>query len=122
MKRFFGFVLSCAVLAIPLSAAPNSQKIVLPSATQVGTSVLPAGEYKVNWTENANSGAQVTFEKSGVPSVTVSAKVVNQKNDHNGISVKNRDGKEILETIMLRKINLVLSPDSTGSATTNGAN
>jgi len=107
MKRFLGFAIFCALLAIPAVAAGNSQKVNLPGAVKVGSTVLPAGEYKISWT-GAEASAQVTFEKKGVPTLTVTGKVVKQKNDHNGVSTSTQGDKEILQQILLSDVSINL--------------
>lgn len=107
MKRLFGFLFVCTLVAVPALAAKNSQTVTLPAAVQVGSTVLPAGDYKVTWTGSANS-AQVTLAKKGVTPVTVPAKVVEQKNNHSGVSTSTEGGKEVLQTILLNNVSLVL--------------
>ena len=107
MKRIFGFVLACAILSIPALAASNSQTVNLPHAVQVGSSQLPAGDYKVTWTGSGDS-AQVTLTKKGVQPVTVPAKVVKQKNDHTGVTTSSKGDKEVLQVILLGNVSLIL--------------
>jgi curli biogenesis system outer membrane secretion channel CsgG len=107
MKRLFGYIIVCALLAVPAFAAKNSQTVTIPTAVQVGSTALPAGDYKVSWTGSADS-AQVTLAKKGVAPVTVPAKVVEQKNDHSGVSTGTQEGKQVLQTILLSDVKLVL--------------
>jgi len=107
MKRIFGFVLVCIFLSIPALAASNSQTVTLPTAVQVGSTQLPAGDYKVTWTGTGDS-AQVTLAKKGVQPVTVPAKVVEQKHDHTGVTTSSTGDKVILQVIFLNKVSLVL--------------
>jgi hypothetical protein len=107
MKRLFGAILACALFAVPAMAAKNSQTVTIPTTVQVGSTVLPAGDYKVSWTGSGDS-AQVTIAKKGVAPVTVPAKVVEQKNDHSGVSTGTQDGKAVLQTILLSGVKLVL--------------
>jgi hypothetical protein len=107
MKRFFGLALACTILSIPALASTNSQTVNLPSAVQVGSTQLPAGDYKVTWTGTGDS-AQVTLAKKGVQPVTVSAKVVEQKHDHNGVTTNANGDKEVLQVILLSNVSLVL--------------
>ena len=106
MKRFFGFALLLAAISVPAFAAKNSQTVTIPDAVQVGSSVLPAGDYKVSWTASGAT-AQVTLAKKGVTPVTVPAQVVEQKNNHNGVSINTEGGKGVLKAIFLSNINLV---------------
>jgi hypothetical protein len=107
MKRLFGFVLVCALVAVPALAASNSQTVTIFGAVQVGSATLPAGEYKITWT-GSGATAQVTLQKKGVPPVTVPARVVEEKHNHNGVSTNSQDGKEVLQTILLSNVSLVL--------------
>jgi hypothetical protein len=107
MKRLFGIALACTLLAIPALAANNSQTIQLAHAVQVGSTVLPAGDYKVSWTGSGDS-VQVTLAKKGVATVTVPAKVVVQKNSNSGVSTSNHGGKEVLQVILLNNVSLIL--------------
>jgi hypothetical protein len=107
MKRIFGFVLACAILSISALAASIAQTVNLPSAVQVGSSQLPAGDYKVTWTGSGDS-AQVTLAKKGVQPVTVPAKVVEQKHDHTGVTTDSKGDKVVLQVILLSKVSLVL--------------
>lgn len=107
MKRLFGFVLACAVLAVPVFAASNTQTVQLATTVHLGSTVLPAGDYKVSWTGSGPS-VQVTLVNKGVVTITVPAKVVEQKNNHRGVSTSNEGGKEMLQTIYLSNVNLVL--------------
>jgi hypothetical protein len=107
MKRFLGFIFVCTLLAVPAFAAKNSQTVTIPDAVQVGSTTLPAGDYKVSWTATGAT-AQVTLAKKGVTPVTVPAQVVTQKNDHSGVSIVTVGGKGVLKTILLSSVNLVL--------------
>ncbi len=46
MKRFFGYALIVASLSLPAFAAKNSQDVTLNAPVKVGTTQLPAGNYK----------------------------------------------------------------------------
>jgi hypothetical protein len=107
MKRFFGFVIVCTLLSVSALAASNSQTIKLTDAVQVGSTVLPAGDYKISWT-GTGAGAQVTLLKKGLPPVTVPATVVEQKNNHTGISTDSQSGKNVLKSIILNNVSLNL--------------
>jgi hypothetical protein len=107
MKRFIGFAIVCTLLSVSALAASNSQTIKFADAVQVGSTVLPAGDYKVSWT-GTGASAKVTLEKKGIPSVTVPATVVEQKNNHTGISTDSQSGKAVLKSIILKNASLNL--------------
>jgi hypothetical protein len=106
MKRFLGFIFVCSLLAVPSFAAKNSQTVMIPSAVQVGSTALPAGEYKVTWT-GSGATAQVTLAQKDLAPVTVPVKIVEQKNNHNGVSINTEGGKGVLKAILLSNISLV---------------
>lgn len=107
MKRFFGFALMAVLISLPAFAAKNSQTVSLKQDVTVGTTKLAAGDYKVSWTgEGAN--VQVTIAQKGGATVTVPAKVVEANNNHSGVITNTSNGANVLQTILLNKINLVL--------------
>ncbi len=108
MKRYFGFALILASLSVPAFAAKNSQNITLTDPVKVGSTQLPAGDYKVTWTATGAS-AQVTIAEKGKASVTVPAKIVDAKNGHVAVLTNTVAGVQVLETIQLDKLSLVLA-------------
>jgi hypothetical protein len=113
MKRFFGFALLIASLSVPAFAAKNSQNVTFTDAIRVGSTQLPAGDYKVTWTANG-SNAQVTIAEKGRASVTVPAKLIDAKNGHVAVLTNTVGGVEVLETIQLDNLSLVIG-GATGS-------
>lgn len=106
MKRLVGFALLGLLCALPVIAAPNSQNMTLPAPVQVSSTTLPAGTYKVTWT-GSGASAQVTLEKKGVPPVTMTAKIVEQKSNQTFVSTKTENGQQVLESISFRNLTLV---------------
>ncbi|HEX3892109.1 MAG TPA: hypothetical protein VHW46_06020 [Terracidiphilus sp.] len=108
MKRFFGFALIVASLAIPAFAAKNSQSITLTDAVKVGSTQLPAGAYKLTWT-GTGSSVQLTIADKGKNTVTVPAKIVDSKNGHVAVLTNTVGGASVLESIQLDNLSLVLT-------------
>jgi hypothetical protein len=108
MKRFFGFALIVGLLSIPAFAAKNSQSLNLATTVKVGSTSLPAGDYKVTWT-GTGSSVQVTIAHKGGATVTVPAKLVDAKNGHVGVITDGANGSATLQTIELDNFNLVLT-------------
>lgn len=113
MKRFFGFAFVIASLSVPAFAAKNSQNVTFTDAVKVGSTQLPAGDYKVSWTTNG-SNAQVTIAEKGKASVTVPAKLIDAKNGHVAVLTNTVGGVAVLETIQLDNLSLVIA-GATGS-------
>src|SRR3974377_1235130 len=79
LKRFIGFAALLALISAPAFAASGSEKFTLVSPVTVGTTKLPATDYKVTWNATG-ADAQVTLTH-GKSVVTLPAKVVEQKHD-----------------------------------------
>ena len=107
MKRFFGFAIMVALLSIPAFAAKNSENITLSDNVTIGSTQLPAATYKVTWT-NTGSDAQVTLAH-GKTTITVPAKLVEQKNNNNSILTDTKGGTSVLQAIYLNKVTLTFA-------------
>ena len=112
MKRFLGFAAMLALLSAPAFAAKNSETVIISEPVTLGSNQLPAANYRVSWT-GTGSNAQVTLT-NGKSTVTVPAKVVDQKNNANSILTNSTSGSNLLESINLSKVSLVFaaSPSS----------
>lgn len=107
MKRFLGYVLILASFSIPAFAAKNSETVTINTPVKVGTTQLPAGDYKVTWT-GTGSAVQVTLQK-GKTAVTVPAKATEEKNGRVSLTTDNVNGVAVLESIRLNNLTLNLS-------------
>jgi len=114
MKRCFAFALMLALLSVPAFAAKNSQNVSITDPVKVGSTQLPAGDYKVSWT-GTGSNVQVTIAEKGKASVTVPAKIVEAKNGHVALLTNTVSGASVLESIQLDNLSIVLT-----SATASG--
>lgn len=108
MKRFFGFALMLVLLSVPAFAAKNSQNVSITDPIKVGSTQLPAGDYKVSWT-GTGSSVQVTIEEKGKASVTVPAKIVEAKNGHVALLTNSVGGANVLETIQLNNLSIIFA-------------
>ena len=108
MNRFFATALIIASLSIPAFAAKNSQNLTLIDPLKVGSTQLPAGDYKISWTTNGST-TQVTIADRGKDSVTVPAKLVEAKNGHVALLTNTVGGVQVLESIQLDNLSLVLT-------------
>jgi opacity protein-like surface antigen len=114
MKRFFICALMLALFTAPAFAAKNSQSLNISNDVTVGSTQLPAGEYKVSWTGTATD-VQVTISRSGKTPVTVPAKLVETKHSQNGYTINRQGGVDLLETLQLNKVSLLLQKTTTAS-------
>jgi len=110
MKRLFNYALVLALTTAPAFAAKNSESVNLPQAVTVGSTQLPAGDYKVSWTGTAPD-VQVTFAERGKtgPGVTVAAKLIDEKQAHTGLTISRQGNANILEALDMGKVGIVLA-------------
>jgi hypothetical protein len=98
-------------MSAPAFAAKTSQTVNFPDAVTVGSTQLPAGDYKVTW-DGTGSNVQITLEQKGAShpaSATVTAKVVEQKHNNNSFTVDSKGGVNTLEGLQFSKFDVVLS-------------
>ncbi len=111
MKRLSFCALILALLSVPAFAAKNSQIVTFSDAVTVGSTQLPAGEYKVTW-DGIGSNVQVTLAETGKlhpTTVTTTAKVTEQKNGHGGFRLNNKDGVKTLQALQFNKFDVDLT-------------
>ena len=106
MKRLFGYALMLALVTAPAFAAKNSQSVKFATAVQVGSTEIPAGDVKVTWSGTGDN-VQVTLVGSG-KTVTVPAKLVEEKHAEKGYLVNNVGGSQQLESLHLSNVSLHL--------------
>ena len=110
MKRLLGFAVLVTLLSVP-AFAKNSQSVVVPKDVTVGSTQLPAGQYKVTWT-GTGSSVQVTLKQQDAhtpATATVQAKLVEQNNGNASVTIDTQGAVNTLQEIQLNHVNLVLS-------------
>ena len=110
MKRLIGLAFVFTLLSVP-AFAKNSQTVLVPKDVTVGSTHLPAGQYKVTWT-GTGSSVQVTLKQEDVhapATATVQAKLVEQNNGTASVTIDTQGEVNTLELIQLKHVNLVLS-------------
>jgi hypothetical protein len=98
-------------MSAPAFAAKNSQTVNFPDAVKIGTTQLPAGDYKVTW-DGTGSNVPVTLEQKGArhpATATITAKIVEQKNPQVGYTVDSTGGANNIETLQFSKFNVVFA-------------
>jgi hypothetical protein len=93
-----------ALVSAPAFAAKNTEKINIGHPVTVGTTQLPAAEYKVTW-NGIGSNAQVTLTH-GNSVVTLPATVVEQKHNINTVRTDDKGPASILLGIDLSKVSV----------------
>ena len=104
MKRFIVYAAMFALVSAPAFAAKNSENITITHAVSVGTTQIPAAQYKVSWKETGPN-SQVTLT-NGKSVVTLPAKVVEQKHDISTVRTSNAGGTTVLLGIELGQVSV----------------
>jgi hypothetical protein len=107
MKRLSSLLILSTIISIAAFAADGgSGNLHLDNSVKVGSTELPAGDYKVTWTGSGDS-AQVTL-KQGKTAATVPAQVVDVRRNNDAIATKTENGSSVLTEIQFRDKTLVL--------------
>lgn len=111
MKRLLYSAAILALVSVPAFAASNHKNVNFPEAVNIGSTQLPAGNYKVTWT-GTGSNVQVTLvdkDKFKSTPTTVSAKAVETSTSSTGFTVDREGSANILQALQLGKTTLVFS-------------
>jgi hypothetical protein len=100
------FILSSLPFAAS-AATKNSAHVVLDSPVTVGTTEVPKGNYKVEWT-GTDANAQVTFT-SGQWTKTIPAHIVAEKNGVEAQTTTVKGDKTFLTALELHNATLVFA-------------
>jgi hypothetical protein len=106
MKRSFSFALMLVLFAAPVFAGKRTPTVVIPVNVQVGSSQLPAGDYKLTWT-GSGSNVQATLTQNQRAVITFSAKLVEGKNAPS-VETDTHGGAPILDVIHTDDFSLIL--------------
>jgi len=106
MKRFFGLLLMIVLVSAPAFAGTKPQTVTFPGTVQIGSTQVPAGDYKLAWTGSGPS-VQVTLTRQGKTVATFTAKVIDGKSTP-GLETVTRSGAAFVQTIHLNNATLEL--------------
>jgi hypothetical protein len=115
MKRFSTLLILATLVSVAAFAAESgSGKIHLTNSVKVGSTELPAGDYKVTWSGSADK-AQVTLTQGkNVATTTARIEAAHQNND--SVIVTEQNGSRTLNEIQVHGTTLVLqNGQSTGA-------
>ncbi len=108
MKRILGLGLLLALLSLPLLAAKNSQKFLLPSDVRVGDVQLQGGPCEVTWTDASGSQVQLTIKTQDKKTVTIPARLVEGKHPTAAVQTYVANGVTYLRELDTTKEGFVL--------------
>ncbi len=109
MKLVSSLLIALSFLSVAAFAAETGTgKIHLDSAVKIGSTQLPAGDYKVKWNTTGDN-AQVTLTQ-GKTSATTNAQVLDVKRPQDGVVTQTDNGARVLTEIQFRDKTLVFHP------------
>jgi hypothetical protein len=105
MKRLVSFASVIVLLAAPaFGATANKPKtVVIPEKVQIGTTQVPAGTYKLEYT-GTGTNVQVTLTQSKKTVATFAATAVDKKTANPGVNLITNAGVANLQSINLDKV------------------
>jgi hypothetical protein len=121
MKRIAGLMLMVLIVSISgFARNADSANVHFATSTRVGSNDLPAGDYRMTWTDSGPE-AQVSFVQGKKVIATVPAKLAPADNSmvvaHAGngmeIDTAQEGSATILEEIHLEHLNLLFSRETT---------
>lgn len=106
MKRFSTLLILATLVSVAAFAAESgSGKIHLTNSVKVGSTELPAGDYKVTWSGSGDK-AQVTLTQ-GKNVATATARVEAAHQNNNSVTVTSPNGDRFLDEIQVHGTTLV---------------
>jgi hypothetical protein len=119
MKRIASAIPGVILLAALTASIPGfagnagSTSVHFATPTRVGSNDLPAGDYKVTWTDSG-SDTQVSFVQGKKVVATVPAKVVRAENSNISLETDTPQGSgtTVLEGINLAHVSLTFGRDT----------
>ncbi|MGA2649754.1 MAG: hypothetical protein ABSF28_04500 [Terracidiphilus sp.] len=106
MKQLFAFTLMLVAASTPAFAGSKPQTVNFPEAVEVGSTLVPAGDYALNMTGSGGS-VQVTLTQGKKTVVSFSATAVQSKAEQN-IATDGSGKVPVLHSIQVKGLNLVL--------------
>jgi hypothetical protein len=107
MRRILGFALLFILSSVTLMAAKNSQTIYLNSDVRVGNVQLPRGICEVTWNTTSGSQVQLSIKTDDKNTVTVPARMVEEKEDRAGVVTSVVNGVTYLVELHTRNAKFV---------------
>ena len=110
MKAILRLSLILALFCLPALPARNSREFSLPltSDVRVGDTQLPKGNAHVTWTETSGSVVQLTITAQNKKTVTVPARMIEEKHRVAGSVTSLVNGIEYLKELQSTKARFVI--------------
>ena len=99
MRRIVGFAFLFLLASVAALAAKNSQTFYLSADVRAGNVQLPRGICEVTWSTPTGSQVQLTIKTDDKKTVIVPARVVEGKQDRNGVVTSVVNGVTYLQEL-----------------------
>ena len=107
MRRILGLALFFILSSITLLAAKNSQTFYLSTDVRAGNVQLPRGICEVAWSAPSGSQVQLTIKTEDKKTVTIPARVVEEKQDRTGVVTSVVNGVTYLDELHTRNARFI---------------
>jgi hypothetical protein len=98
-----------------LMAAKNTQTIYLATPVRAGNAELPRGICEVSWNAPSGSRVSLTIKTEGDKTLTVSARMVEGRQDTTGVVTSVKNGVTYLQELHIKNIRFVIQNKTEGS-------
>ncbi len=115
MKRMLWFALLLLLSSTALMAARNSQTFYLSTDVRVGDTQVSKGICEVTWGEASGSNVQLTIKSEDKKTITVPARVVEQKQARSGLVTGVVNGVTYLRELHTTKATFIIQAPATTS-------
>jgi hypothetical protein len=115
MRHMRGLALLAMLLPGTLMAAKETQTIYLAAAVRAGNAELPRGICEVSWTAASGSRVRLTIKTEDDRTFTVSARVVEGRQETTGAVTSVINGVTYLKELHVRNARFVIQNTTEGS-------
>ncbi len=115
MRYMRGLALLAMLSSGPLMAAKGTQTIYLATPVRAGNRELPRGICEVSWNTSAGSRVQLTIKTEDDKTLTVSARMVEGRQDTTGVVTSVTNGVTYLQELHIKNARFVIQNRTEGS-------
>ena len=115
MRYMRGFALLAMLVSGTLMAAKDTQTIYLATPVRAGNAELPRGICEVSWNAASGSRVRLTIKTEDDKTFTVSARMVEGKQDTTGVVTSVINGVTYLQELHTKNVRFVIQNRTEGS-------
>ena len=112
MRRILGTAILFLFCSAALLAAKNAQTFYLPTQVQAGNTQIPRGICEVTWGQPTGSQVQLTIKTEDRRTITIPARMVEEKENESGIVTLVENGVTYLQEFRTKNARFILQPSS----------